>query len=195
MTLSVEHDLLALGVLDTSKEEIASHVLHYSLRGNLLNSTSLGNIVIYNMFFDREGKLIVISDKNITALLKEKAKWSVDLHLVKLIEEMDSSSVAIYGLQNPNKGFMKKDDNILIIENNGKIIETENISEEIIGMDCFDQDLVVYSKRTVYILDSNGSIVFKQKYNKDIDEVYLFEKGHLIVVTKENIYFNKLEKK
>lgn len=193
--LSVEQDSIVLGMLSTEGEELEAQLLFFDFKGNLVNSMSLGSDIIYKMHFDNEGKMIVIEDGKITAISKEKVKWSVDIEFLRFIEEIDKGGVVVYGSKENNNNPIRRNKDILIVQNNGKMIERNNLKEEISGLDYNKGDILAYSKRSIYILSSKGDIVYQQLYNKDIEEAYLFENGHLIVITKENIYFAKLEKK
>jgi len=195
MTPSIQNDIIAVGILDTTGKEATSHVLYYNLKGKLVNSVNLGTTIIYNMYFGKDDNLIVVSDTKVYGLSRERIKWEVEMDGLSTFELIDKSSIVLYGKQNKSKGTSKGEDSILIIQGDGKLIEAESLSEQILGMDTFNRDMVAYSKRSIFILGNKGEIIYSQKYHKDIEKVYLYDSGYLVIRTKENVYFNKLEKK
>ena len=57
----------------------------------------------------------------------------------------------------------------------------------ILGVEAYEDTIIAYSERTIYIIDDKGYILIEKKINKDIQDVFWISQGNFVVVFKDRM--------
>ncbi|WP_090554530.1 DUF5711 family protein [Natronincola ferrireducens] len=190
-TLSKAHNLVAVNTLITNNA-LTSHLILYDMQGELIASNHLNDQLVLDFDYDTKGNLIIIKEEKITSINKgNKELWSVEVDKVKLSKTFSPQYTVIYGGEAGGNPLIDKKDGkrTKIIQYNGRVIGDAQTKEVIKGIDNSKEDIVVYSPRTIYVLDKRGEIKMEHKYSSDIEEIFLFSREHMAIITKGKLSF------
>lgn len=196
LAISKNHNKIAIGTLGINQNEIESSLLVYDLIGNLLTLESHQSNIILECIYDSKGNLIVLEEGEVSCINKENVKlWSVNPGQIQQIGISPDNFIVIYSC-NDRRGmiYTRSGEKIKILKYNGKWLGENKIEEEIKGIDSYKDDVLVYSSRTLYILDKKANIKIKHQYNSDINKAYILSNGYIAIVTKEKLSFLEMKR-
>jgi hypothetical protein len=197
MTLSKKHNRIAVNTLRTNNSMLESRIIILDLKGNLIHSISLNEPMVLDLFYDVKGNLTIIQEKSIISINKKKEiNWKVDTPRIQFLKVHPENYMVIYcGGEEKNKMiYGSRGEKIKILQHDGKWAGEAVLRKEIIGLDLTDKNILVYSPRTIYILNKKGGLMTEYNHNSDIKEAYFIAEENVIIVSKEKVSFIKLGK-
>lgn len=184
-------DLLAVSVLDTQQNKIETKVVLYTKKGKLLGGNQYEGQIITHLFFSEDHRLMKVGDENLMGFSKEKGLlWSKEVPGVINKIAWDKQGLMALNIVDHQKGIIdtKNQNYIWVVDMEGKEISKTAVKGEIIGMDIQKDDVVAFTKRTLYFISKQGRQWGEKKINNDIQWVHMFSDKQVIVGLK-----NKLE--
>ncbi|AOY75399.1 DUF5711 family protein [Clostridium formicaceticum] len=194
MSISKAHDLIAINTIMT-KNSLESHLLTYDLKGQLIASNYLEEEFILDFSYDAKGNLIAVKEKEIIGINRDnKVVWNVFLEKVKLFKDSPLQHMVVYsGEESRNRLiYMKEGEGVKVVQYDGKIAGKTKTEEALLGIDTYNGEILLYSLRTIYLIDKKANVLVEYKYSSDIEEVFVFSKGHVAVVTKGKLSFLRI---
>ncbi|AKL97358.1 hypothetical protein CACET_c39320 [Clostridium aceticum] len=194
IAISKPHDLIAINTV-TTKNSLESHLLTYDLKGQLIASNHLEEEFILNFSYDAKGNLVVIKEKEIIGINRDnKVIWDIFLEKIKVFKESPLQHMIVYsGEESRNRLIYRREgEGIRIVQYNGKVAGKTKVDEDLLGIDSYGEEILLYSLRTIYLVDKKANILVEYKYSSDIEEVFIFPKGHVVVATRGKLSFLRI---
>ncbi|MCC5909541.1 MAG: hypothetical protein JJT76_03780 [Clostridiaceae bacterium] len=194
IAISQKNDLIAINTLATNSG-LESNLLTYDFEGNLLASKSLREQLVLKFSYDGRGNLIVVTDEEIIAINRDnKILWESFIDKTQLFQSLVSDYMVVYSGEEGRNRFIHTGEgkNIKILRYNGQNIGTVKLKEDLQGIDLYEENIIAYSSRTIYLLDKRGNIKMEHKYYSDIEEVLMTSNGSMVIVTKEKVVFIRI---
>lgn len=194
LSLSKSHDIIAINTLIT-QNSLESRLLLYDLNGQLIGSNHIEEQLVLGFEYDKKGNLIVIAEDEVFSINRNnEILWRTSVNRIKNFSNYPDEYMVIYGHRSSKNPFIHTEGNedLNILKYNGKITAKAQVGEEILGLDVDRDGILLYSTRSIYLLDINGKIIMTNKYLHDIKDVFIFPKGHLVVASKEDLSFLKI---
>ncbi len=193
ISISKAYDYIGINTL-TIKDSLESHLLIYDTKGQLMVSKNLGEELVLGFLYDLRGNMIVIKENGVFAINKNNnTVWDENLDKVKLYSGDSSQNIVFYKGPVGGNQFIhgRKSEDIKILKNNGKLLARAGLDELVTGLDLYEDTIVFYSPRTIYLLGKKGNVEMIHKYSSDIEKVFVLSNKHLAIVTKEKLSFVK----
>lgn len=192
--ISEKHDRVAISTIDVNAEGIESTVLIYDLQGNLKELEKFPDEIILSLFYGIEGQLIVVQEDRVLGIEEKKARqWSQDINNMKIIEAESGGRIVFYEKQ--EKGGLIHTgarDRIRFLSYDGKWMGEAVLKETINGINLSENQVVLHSPRSIYLMDTQGESVKEYSYGSDINQAFLLSSNRIAVITKEKISFIEL---
>lgn len=195
MTISKVQDRIAISTLGTNDAGLENNTLIYDLNGNLLGVEILENNIVFNLFYNEKGNLIVIDEKNLFSINKNKElNWKTSFNEpITLMDTANKDFITLYGEGNRKNSiiYSPSGNKLKTLSQEGKLIAETKIKEDILGLDSYKNNLLAYSLRTILIYDKEGNVRLEYPYSSDILKSFMLTDHHLVVITKEKNTFLK----
>lgn len=175
---------------------IEGNLLEFNLKGNLLGSEKQGDRIPLFMKFDTKKNTVIIYDNEIVSIDQEKQRnWSNKVESVHHIAMEADDVIALHLSKVTNNSLIqgRGKNKIVLYDMNGKFLGEKAFEENIKGVDTFQNEILGYSDRTIYLLDKKAEQQMQYKYNSDIEKAFLYQQKHVVVVTKEKLAFFKIQ--
>lgn len=194
LAISKKHDFVAVNTLK-SNNTIESSLLTYDTKGQLIGSTSLKDQLVLGFLYDSKGNLIAVKEEEVLSINKtNKILWNTFVDRTKLFKEQPFRHITFYSGESGKNPLIhtKGGEKVKIIQYNGNVVGETTTEESILGIDVNEKAIAAYSLRTIYLLDERGIVEMEHKYSSDIEEVFIFSKEHVVVVTKGKVAFMRI---
>lgn len=194
ISISKTHNYIGINTLVTNNV-LESRLLTYDIDGQLIGSNNLEEQFVLGFLYDSKGNMIVVKEEEVFSINKSnRVKWSVFLNKIKLFKGFLTEHMVLYSDESGKNPLIhtKEGEEIKVLQYNGKVIGEFQIDGKVNGLDIHEEAIVFYSPRTIYFLDKRGNLEVEYKYSSDIEEIFVFSKGHLVIVTKGKLSFMKM---
>lgn len=166
--------------IDNSSKDLKSKLTYLKRNGEIIWTEEVKDRIIYNVLFLNEGKMILVSDKEIICKDQEgETLWQKDIkYNLKDIEVVNGNEIYIlYGIS---------DSFLEVLNLEGKIDYKKTFKKEYNDIDQLDKHILFMGKDGILGLN-NKQISMKDDFKKDVKQV---EKSDDEILTFTN---NKLE--
>lgn len=192
--ISKTHDFIAINTLITNNS-LESRLLTYDLKGQLIGSNQLGDQIVLKFTYDTKGNLITVMEEEVFSIDKNnKILWKTSIDRIKGFKKLSYEYMVFYSDQQGKNPFVhaRGEDDVKVMKYDGKLIGKGRINEDVLGIDLGGERILLHSARSIYLLDKKGKLKKEHKYSSDIEDVFVFSKGHVVVVTKGKISFLRI---
>lgn len=193
LAISGAYDRIAMSIININGDSLENNILVYDLKANLLGSENFNDDIILNMFYNEKGNLIVIDERNICSKDKDNlTNWQVNFDdPVIIMNTKNKNFMTIYSEDSGKKSiiYSPTGNTIKILSYDGKLLGEIKQDEEIVGMDSYKNNIIVYSLRTIFKYDKNGNLKMEFPYTGDILKCFALSDDNIAVITKEKISF------
>lgn len=196
-TISKADNYIGINTLITNNI-LESRLLIYDIQGQLIGSTNLEEELALGFFHDSKGNLIVVKEEEIMGISKDnEVIWKTALDPVRHFKGFFPKYIVLYSGEVEKNRFIhtSKGEELKILQYNGKVLGEANLNDAIHGLDLYDDTIVLYSQGTIYLLDKDGNIEMEYRHLSDIEEVFVFPKGHVALITKGKVSFMRIREK
>ncbi len=195
-SLSDNNGILALSILNTEEDGFHSNMIFYNNEGSIISGKKYENSIIYQLYFIDQDEVLAIGDNIILVLNKDNGvAWEKNLE--ETINKFDMSKEGIVAVNLiKNKSIIldtKNRTTVNKISKKGEILSKTPIAGDIQGIDIYNDKTLVYSDRTIFIIDKNGDIEIEKKVNMDIMEAWWITEDTIGVVYREEVHIFKIE--
>lgn len=195
-SLSDNNGILALSILNTEEDGFHSNMIFYNNEGSIISGKKYENSIIYQLYFIDQDEVLAIGDNIILVLNKDNGvAWEKNFE--ETINKFDMSKEGIVAVNLiKNKSIIldtKNRTTVNKISKKGEILSKTPIAGDIQGIDIYNDKTLVYSDRTIFIIDKNGDIEIEKKVNMDIMEAWWITEDTIGVVYREEVHIFKIE--
>lgn len=197
--LSEDNNTIALTILNVEEKKFYSNILFYSLDGKVLAGKKYDNDIIYKIFLINDSNLLALSDSRVLMISEDDKNNNVIW--VKEFEEnlnkgvLSDQGILVLGLINKENTIIDTKNRNIICQLNldGNILNKTPIAGEVLGLDVIDDEILVFTDRTIYILDKKGEIILERKINRDIKTVKWISKKNILITYKDRLEIMSLD--
>ena len=197
--LSEDNNTIALTILNVEEKKFYSNILFYSLDGKVLAGKKYDNDIIYKIFLINDSNLLALSDSRVLMISEDDKNNNVIW--VKEFEEnlnkgvLSNQGILVLGLINKENTIIDTKNRNIICQLNldGNILNKTPIAGEVLGLDVIDDEILVFTDRTIYILDKKGEIILERKINRDIKTVKWISKKNILITYKDRLEIMSLD--
>ncbi len=197
--LSEENNTIALTILNVEEKKFYSNILFYSLDGKVLAGKKYDNDIIYKIFLINDSNLLALSDSRVLMISEDDKNNNVIW--VKEFEEnlnkgvLSDQGILVLSLINKENTIIDTKNRNIICQLNldGNILNKTPIAGEVLGLDVIDDEILVFTDRTIYILDKKGEIILERKINRDIKTVKWISKKNILITYKDRLEIMSLD--
>lgn len=192
--VSEKNDRVILHTLVFSDGKVEGKLIYYNLKGEVVRLESTGDQIVVNMFFDNKGNLMVFYENKIASINSDyQNNWQVDTEEITSVALSNDYLITYHSNEGRGGIIQRQRESLKMIDFSGKIIGENRSLEKIIGVDTFNNDIIAYSSRTIYLLNGKGEILMEYKISGDLQEVLLLPNKHIGVITKEKLSIMKIQ--
>ena len=197
--LSEDNNTIALTILNVEEKKFYSNILFYSLDGKVLAGKKYDNDIIYKIFLINDSNLLALSDSRVLMISEDDKNNNVIW--VKEFEEnlnkgvLSDQGILVLSLINKENTIIDTKNRNIICQLNldGNILNKTPIAGEVLGLDVIDDEILVFTDRTIYILDKKGEIILERKINRDIKTVKWISKKNILITYKDRLEIMSLD--
>ncbi len=197
--LSEDNNTIALTILNLEEKKFYSNILFYSLDGKVLAGKKYDNDIIYKIFLINDSNLLALSDSRVLMISEDDKNNNVIW--VKEFEEnlnkgvLSDQGILVLSLINKENTIIDTKNRNIICQLNldGNILNKTPIAGEVLGLDVIDDEILVFTDRTIYILDKKGEIILERKINRDIKTVKWISKKNILITYKDRLEIMSLD--
>ncbi len=194
-SLEDEDKVLVLSIIDTEDERFYSNIIFYDIEGKVLAGKKHDNKIIYKLQFINGDEVMAMGYNNILLFNKSNEiiwKKKIDDKINKI--DFNNEGLAVVNLIK-EKGILvdtKNRTTIATVDKEGEMLSQTPIPEDIEGIDIYNNSILGFSTRTLFLLDDKRNIAIEKKLNKDIKEVWWITESNIGVVYKDEIEIIKM---
>lgn len=177
-----------------SGNKAESNIIKYDSRGNLISLQNLGEELLMFYNYEDEAGLVLAFENALLAIDDSgKAKWELPTGRIRLLHHQPEYFIVINTSGAGKSGIIygKSPDMLKVISKSGKLISESVLEVEPKGVDSFENDIIFFTDRSLYMGIKNNSWSIEYKYTKDIEKAFVFSQGHVILISKAGISFLK----
>lgn len=178
----------------TTNNKIENNLIKYDNKGKLISLENLQDKLLMDYYYEDKAGLVMIFENAVRAIDDNREiKWEFPTGRIKLLLHQPENFTIINTSDTDKSGIIygKSPDMLKVISNSGELISESILEGEPKGIDVHENDIILFTNRTLYIGNKNGGWGTEYKYTKDIEKAFVFPQGHIVIISKERISFLK----
>jgi hypothetical protein len=162
--------------------------------GDIISSSSKKD-VIYSTILTFGNDIVAVGSSEIASFdMYSTKKWEKEFNgRIQSICKMNSKRFAI-SANNSNNNIMDiNESEVKIFDLDGEEKEKFNIEGRVKNIKAYDNIIMSYTSRAIYINDDDGDLLWEKTWNKDIIDVHFLYKDRIVVVDREKFEILKID--
>lgn len=194
---------ILLDVVSVNNDGYDTNIITYNYQGNVLSGKTIKDRSCFNIDGIAKDRVLVLSDiiqvldsdRNVSV----KKEFEGDVTRLEVYEKEGSEDFNIYvSIVNDNETDIAVDPKsafvVKALNPEMKEIFNTEIPGEVKGIRPAEDKIIVYSARTIFVIDEKGKVILEKEINKDIidvkwltvDRVLIIDKTGITIVTLDN---------
>lgn len=185
-----------LYTLGVKSEGLVGQLQVYNHKGELLAIEKLPNEISLWMAMGKDQNLYLATDLSLRSYtLDGIIRWSNPLQGIHRVKENNFQLLGVLFKEQSSKGIFnsKVGDKGIVFNYNGESMGEMSLSEAMIGMDFWEEQLLLNGNRSLYLYDAKGNQQLSYSYSGDIEGAWMMPGNQIIVLTREKLSFYKFE--
>lgn len=178
----------------TANNKIENNLIIYDSKGRLISLENLQDRLLMDYFYeDKEGLVMIFEDAVKTIDDNREIKWETPTGKIKLLHRQPEKYILLNTNDTDKSGIIygKSPDKLKVISNSGELLRESILEVEPKGIDAYEDEIIYYTDRTLYIGNKKGNWGTEYKYTKDIEKAFVFQQGHVVLISKGKVSFLK----